>query len=222
MRIEVFGTADRLATGAADLLAELLNEGAATFGLAGGSTPRAAYAELQYLDVPWQDITCWLSDERWVPPEDPEANAFMVRRTLLDHVPGRFVAPDTTLEDPHIAASVYETLLEDEFVDGPDVVLLGVGDDGHTASLFPGTEALNVDRAGFVANWVPRLDTWRLTATIPLLHRAKHIVFLVAGASKADVVRSVLIDDDPLPSGLVSRGAFDATWLLDRAAASTL
>jgi 6-phosphogluconolactonase len=146
----------------------------------------------------------------------------MARRELVDHVPVRFIAPDTTLEDPAIAAGIYETILSDELVNGPDVVLLGIGDDGHTASLFPGTDAVAVDRPGYVANWVPRLDTWRLTATIPLLQQAANIVFLVSGAAKAGVLRRILVDDEPFPAGLVSSGAADGTWLLDAAAASKL
>ncbi len=222
MRIEVFDTPEALAVGAADLLADLLSDGATTFGLAGGSTPTAAYRELQTRDVPWGRLTCWFPDERWVPPEDPDANVLMARRSLLDHVAVRFIAPDTTLDDPVVAAAIYETALDGEFDDGSDVVLLGMGDDGHTASLFPGTEALAVDRPGYVANWVPRFDTWRLTATVPLLQRARTVVFLVAGGSKAGVLRRILVDDEPLPAGVVSAGAADVTWLLDRDAAAEL
>ncbi len=222
MRIEVFDTPDALAAGAADLLTVLLNEGATTFGLAGGSTPRAAYRELQSRDVPWDRLTCWFPDERWVPPEDPDANLLMARRSLLDHVPVRFIAPDTTLEDPAVAASVYETALDGEFTDGPGVVLLGMGDDGHTASLFPGTGALTVTRPAYVANWVPQFNTWRLTATVPLLQRASSIVFLVGGGSKANVLRRILVDDEPLPARVVAAGDADVTWLLDRDAAAEL
>ncbi len=97
-----------------------------------------------------------------------------------------------------------------------------MGDDGHTASLFSGTEALDVDRSAYVANWVPALGTWRLTATIPSLSSARHVVFLVVGASKADVLRRILVDGVPLPAGLVAEGAADVTWLLDREAAAEL
>lgn len=222
MRIEIADSVEDLAQLSADVLAGLLSGGPRTFGLAGGLTPRAAYRELRTRDVAWVQVTCWLPDERWVPPGDPDANSLMARRELVDHVPVGFLAPDTTLEDPRIAASAYELLLAAEFDPVPDVVLLGMGDDGHTASLFPGTEALNIDRSAYVANWVSALGTWRLTATIPLLSSARHVVFLVAGASKADVLRRILVDGEPLPAGLVAEGAADVTWLLDREAAAEL
>ena len=97
------------------------------------------------------------------------------------------LTPDTTLGDPNIAADAYELLLASELDPAPDVVLLGMGDDGHTASLFPGTSALEADRPGYVANWVPAMDTWRLTATVPLLTSAQNVIFLVAGESKAGI-----------------------------------
>ena len=222
MRIEFADSAEELARLSADVLVELLSGGPSTFGLAGGSTPRTTYRELQSRDVAWDQVTCWLPDERWVPPEDPEANALMARRELLDHVPAHLLTPDTTLGDPNIAADAYELLLASELDPTPDVVLLGMGDDGHTASLFPGTTALDIDRPGYVANWVPTTDTWRLTATVPLLASANHVVFLVAGASKAGVLRRILVDGEPLPAGVVAEGAANVTWLLDRKAAGEL
>ena len=222
MRIEIADSVEELAVLAADILAEMLNGGLRTFGLAGGSTPRATYRELRTRNVTWDQVTCWLPDERWVPPEDPDANTLMARRELLDHVPARLLAPDTTREDPNIAADAYDLLLASELDPVPDVVLLGMGDDGHTASLFPGTEALGTERTAYVANWVPALDTWRLTATASLLSSARHLLFLVAGASKADVLRRILAEGEPFPAGLVAEEASDVTWLLDRAAAERL
>jgi 6-phosphogluconolactonase len=222
MRIEIADSIEELAVVAADILAELLSGGPKTFGLAGGSTPRAAYRELRTRSVAWDQVTCWLPDERWVPPEDPDANALMARRELLDHVPACLLAPDTKLDNPSIAAEAHDLLLAAELDPVPDVVLLGMGDDGHTASLFPGTEALAIERSAYVANWVPALSTWRLTATTSLLTRARHVVFLVAGASKADVLRRILVDHEPFPAGLVAEGASDVTWLLDREAAGKL
>jgi 6-phosphogluconolactonase len=222
MQIEIFDGPEELATGTANLLADLLSAGASTFGLSGGSTPRQTYRELQARDVPWHRLTLWLPDERWVPREDPESNTLMARRELVDHVPTRFLAPDTTLEDPSIAAEAYERILNAELAPAPGVVLLGMGPDGHTASLFPGTEALDIDRRGYTATWVPAFNTWRLTATVPLLASAEHVVFLVAGASKADAVRSILVDDEPLPAGLVSREVRDVTWMLDADAATEI
>lgn len=222
MDIRVFDSSDDLAAGAAGFLAGLLSEQPTGFGLAGGSTPQATFRRLVDRDVPWTDVTCWLPDERWVPPEDPEANALMARQELVDRVPVRFLAPDTSLEDPRVAAAAYQADLLDEIGDDPGVVMLGVGTDGHTASLFPGTDALRDEHAGYVANWVPQLDVWRLTATIPLLRRARHIVFVVSGEPKAAVLRRVIVDEEPFPAWLVAERANDVTWLIDREAASGL
>ncbi len=222
MTIEVYETPEALAAAAADRLATLLADAPVTFGLAGGSTPAATYEILRERQLPWAFVTCWLPDERWVPPEDPASNQLMARRRLTDHVPAQLIAPDTTLADPAEAAGAYQRLLESELDHGPDVVLLGVGADGHIASLFPGTEALDIDEPRYVATWVDVLGTWRLTATAPLLQRAEHLLFLVSGGTKAEAVRRILVDEEPLPATLVADGAKDATWLLDAEAASEL
>jgi len=222
MRTEVYDTPQELAVAAADKLSVLLGDVPTTFGLAGGSTPAATYQILRGRPLPWEQVTCWLPDERWVPPEDPASNALMARRQLTDHVPTQLIAPDTMLAEPTESAAAYERLLESEFEGGPDAVLLGIGADGHTASLFPGTEALGVKEPGYMANWVEGLGTWRLTATAPLLSASNQILFLVAGAAKADVMRRILVDEEPLPSRVVAEGAKDVTWLLDGAAAAEL
>ena len=222
MRIEVYDTPQDLALASAVRLAGLLAETPVTFGLAGGSTPAATYRMLRDELLQWEHVTCWLPDERWVPPEDPLSNALMARRQFTDHVPAQLIAPDTTLPDPGEAAAAYERLLAAEFDNGPDVVLLGIGSDGHTASLFPGTEALSVDQPAYVANWVDRLGTWRLTASAPLLHQSSQIVYLVSGQGKAEAVRRILVDEEPLPARVVAEGANDVTWLLDAEAAAQL
>ncbi|MCH7845706.1 MAG: 6-phosphogluconolactonase [Acidobacteria bacterium] len=222
MRIDVHATPEDLAEAAADHLAELLAVAPVTFGLAGGSTPAPTYQALSRRSLDWSRVTCWLPDERWVPPDDPASNALMARRQLIDHVPAQLIAPDTTLADPGESAAAYQRLLESEFDDGPDVVLLGIGDDGHTASLFPGTEALEYKDAGYVANWVDRFGTWRLTATAPLLHHSDHLLFLVVGAAKAVTIRRILVDEEQLPARVVAEAASDVTWLLDAEAAALL
>ena len=222
MNIEVHDSTEALAEAAAGRLAELLAFAPVTFGLAGGSTPAATYQLLREHKLPWDVVTCWLPDERWVPPQDPDSNALMARRELTDHVPAHLIAPDTTLADPIEAAAAYQRLLESEFDDGPDVVLLGVGEDGHTASSFPGTDALEATAPGYMANWVEDKGAWRLTATAPLLHRSSQIIFLVSGAAKASMMRRILIDEEPFPARLVADGAEDVTWLLDAEAASEL
>jgi 6-phosphogluconolactonase len=222
MPIDVYDNADNLAEAAAGRLAALLTEVPVTFGLAGGSTPVATYRILREQALPWQQVTCWLPDERWVPPEDPASNALMARRQLTDHVPAQLIAPDTTLADPGEAAAAYQRLLEAEFDGGPDVVLLGVGADGHTASLFPETEALGLDHPGYVANWVDGFGTWRLTATAPLLQASDQIIYLVSGTGKAGVMRRILVDEEPLPARVVADGAASVTWMLDAEAAGLL
>ena len=228
MQIRVSATADDVAADAARTIAEQLTEqaGPATFGLAGGSTPVATYRRLREAPVPWERVTCWLSDERWVPFAHPDSNRAMARRELTDHVPTTFLGPDTSLPDPEAAAAAYERVLLPALDRAghpmPDVVLLGMGPDGHTASLFSGTSALDSDETGYVANWVPAQDTWRLTATASLLRAARHLIFVATGESKAAMLRRILVDGEPLPAGLVAAGAADVTWLLDAAAAADL
>lgn len=222
MQIDVYDTADDLAVAAAARVSEFLAGAPVTFGLAGGSTPAATYRMLRDQSLPWAQVTCWLPDERWVAPEDPASNALMARRRLTDHVPAQLIAPDTTLADPVESAAAYERMLAAEFDDGPDVVLLGIGADGHTASLFPDTEALADDQPGYVANWVDRLGTWRLTASAPLLQQSSQILYLVSGQEKADAMKRILVDEERLPARVVAEGAADVTWLLDAEAAAQL
>lgn len=222
MQILVSDSPSDLATDAADHLAGLLSRGPQTLGLAGGSTPVETYRILRERDLPWEQVSCWLPDERWVPAHDAASNALMARTELTDHVSATLLSPDTALESPAEAAAVYQLQLEAVFGNAPGIVLLGMGADGHTASLFPDTAALGVDEPGYVANWIESLRTWRLTATAPLLSAATRLVFLVAGSAKAQVLRSILIDGEPYPAGLVAAGAQDVTWLLDAEAAADL
>ena len=202
-------------------------DGPATLGLAGGGTPKLTYAELQNRDIAWEDITMWLGDERWVAHHHPESNVGMVRGELVDTVHGHLLAPNHGIGDPAAAAAAYMTALQSALIDRgegkvPDLVLLGIGDDGHTASLFPGTEALDATDASYVANWVAEKDAWRLTATFPLLWAASELIFIVTGAGKADVVREILQEAVPYPAQRASSGAKQATWFLDEAAAAQL
>ncbi len=215
--------------GLADLVADTVAhwlQGGGDLGLAGGGTPRPAYEALRTRALPWEHIDLWLSDERWVPLDHPDSNGGMAKLTLADHVPARF-HPVTYGPDPAEAAAQYAARLS-TFMDvsdsglEPDVVLLGLGDDGHTASLFPGSDAVQVTDADYVATWVDARDTWRLTATRPLLARAGHVAFIVAGAAKAPVVASIVEDGAPYPAGLVADEALEVTWFLDEPAASAL
>ncbi|MDF1595053.1 MAG: 6-phosphogluconolactonase [Acidimicrobiia bacterium] len=193
-----------------------------SLGLAGGSTPRGTYERLRdQADIDWTRVDAWLSDERWVPPDHEDSNGLTARTALLDHVSAAFFAiPWGEGRPPQAAAEEYAATLTRILGAAPDIVLLGMGDDGHTASLFPGTAALAETERDYVANLVPGRG-WRLTATLPLLHRTRHLIFLVAGRDKASVLARVM-DGEPLPSRLVAEGAEDVTWLVDEAAASAL
>ena len=199
-----------------------------SLGLAGGSTPAETYKRLAQASLPWDRIDTWLSDERWVPHDHPDSNGHMAASLLIDQVGARFHrprwAPWLTSAD---SASHYETTLR-SLHNGrrPDLVLLGMGDDGHTASLFPGTAALDVGpERWYVSNHVPKLDANRLTATYPFIRSAHHVIFLVAGASKADALRQVLEpepDEKHLPAAGVAGGDAEVTWLVDESAADRI
>lgn len=225
--ISVHDTPDHVAAAvAAKVAAAAAAAPSCTIGLAGGSTPRATYERLASMDVDWTGVTLWLGDERWVAADDPESNAGMVRRTLAVAA-ARLVAPDHELGDPHEAAAAYAATLEERFgvtddAGRPGLVLLGMGDDGHTASLFPGTAALDERRRSYVANWVERSGMWRLTATFPLLWAAREVCFIVTGAGKAGIVRRIVEGGEPFPAQQVAAEAAAVTWFLDAAAASQL
>lgn len=228
MRLRVFSDADNLADAAAEEVAAWARHDAThpTVGLAGGSTPRRTYERLRGLRLPWDRLDAWVTDERAVPPTDPDSNSGMIGRALFDRVPASF-HPVSGAGDAAAAAAAYETELARFLPAGPHglqpgLVILGVGEDGHTASLFPGTAALEETRRGFVANWVPQLAAWRITATLPLLAAARRAVFLVTGSHKASIAAEILEGDSDLPAAVVGRACRDAVWLLDREAAVRL
>jgi 6-phosphogluconolactonase len=232
MRVRVLDGPDGIAEFAAATIAHLLNRspGRITLGLAGGSTPRTTYTRLLQEEVDWDSVHAWVADERWVAPDHPDNNMRMARDMLFSRVSAHtYPVPWSADLEPQEAALRYEQTLmemlpEVHGVPHPDVVLLGIGEDGHTASLFPGTAALEVDDRWFVANWVPDQAAWRLTATLPLLHAAQDIVFLASGNNKAaSLARILLPDDQPAPPAqLVTQGSATVTWLIDRAAAADL
>ncbi|HSK06239.1 MAG TPA: 6-phosphogluconolactonase, partial [Acidimicrobiia bacterium] len=148
-----------------------LTNGRFTLGLSGGTTPIATYERLRQLDVDWSNVDTWISDERWVPPDHQRSNGRMAEETLIRHVGARFHRPGwaehLTAEDiaPHYEAVIREIHRGHR----PDMVHLGMGDDGHTASLFPGTSALDERERWIIANHVPQAGEVRLTSTYPLL-----------------------------------------------------
>jgi len=160
-----------------------------------------------------------------VPPDHKDSNYRMAREALLSKVPipGDNVYRMAGERDPNTAAREYGQMLKEKFGDGGiDLVLLGMGDDGHTASLFPETEALDETKHRCVANFVPKLNTWRLTLTAPFINRSAQVILLVSGASKAQRLQEVLEgapDPRRLPVQLIKPASGRLTWLVDAAAA---
>jgi 6-phosphogluconolactonase len=211
-----------------------------SMALSGGSTPRETYALLATdpyrAAIDWSRVHIFWGDERCVPPDDPRSNYRMAHQALLAHVPipAENVHRMAGELDPSQAAATYSRELQVYFgaahVDAPpapqfDLILLGLGDDAHTASLFPATPALDEARRWVVPNWVPQLEMWRLTLTPPVLNAARHILFLVAGNSKAQPLANVLQGGHrphEWPAQLVRPHSGQLTWLVDRPAAALL
>jgi 6-phosphogluconolactonase len=192
--------------------------------LSGGNTPRLVYARLAAVanDLPWDLVRFTFGDERCVPPDDPESNFRMARETLLAPagVPEKSILRMRGEIDPQIAAQEYEYQLDriaserGESIYRHDLILLGLGDDGHTASLFPGTAALDETMRRVVANCVPKLNAWRLTFTFPLINHARHILFLVGAAKSPGLIERVLKGDPQLPASRVNPTAGELTWII--------
>lgn len=205
----------------------IAQRGQCTIALAGGSTPKPLYEQLAQHDLPWRNIHVFWGDERYVPPDHPDSNQNMARQAWLNQVkiPSFNIHPiPTDAVEPTIAANQHEAELEEFFQVHPgefpafDLILLGMGDDGHTASLFPQTEALTVtDRLITVGQ---KDGQPRITFTAPLINHAHTVIFLVAGASKRPALQAVFApegDDSQYPSRLIQpQGTL--WWLLDQAA----
>lgn len=235
-RIEVYADKQELAEAAARAFvarsAEAIEErGRFTVALAGGSTPKAAYALLArgYAEeVDWSNVHVFFGDERSVPPEHEDSNYRMTREALLDHV---FIGSVHRMRGelpPEQAAKAYEEELREFFADESiphlDLVMLGIGGDGHTASLFPNTPALDVLDRLAVENPVEKLETVRITLTTSVLNAARAVNFLVAGEDKAEALREILEgagDPHEYPAKLV-RPEGGALWMVDGEAASLL
>jgi 6-phosphogluconolactonase len=217
--------AARLAAAAA---AAVTQRGLFTVALSGGSTPRPLYERLarEYRErIPWPVVHVFFGDERCVPPDDPASNYGMARAALLAHVPlaAAHVWRIAGERPPEEAAREYDARLRREFGGQGaafDVALLGVGADGHTASLFPGDPALGErDRLAVAVEGPPQLaPRQRVSLTLPILNRARELLVLCAGADKRPVVERILAGDTQLPAGRV-RGSERTAWLLDRHAA---
>ena len=233
-----------LASRAAHHFVEMVSEavaarGRARIAISGGSTPKPAFQLLADPNqpwrarMPWENLDLYWVDERTVPPDAADSNYRMTREALLDHVP---LKPEQIHRmegelDPHVAASRYESELRNSFrlegAESPrfDLIALGMGDDGHTASLFPHTEAIHEMSRLVIANQVPQKDTWRITLTWPVITHASSVFFLIAGEDKAKILKEVLTgphDPERLPSQLIWPVSGILTLFLDRAAAALL
>ena len=202
--------------------------------LSGGSTPRALYSLLATPEftrqISWPQIHLFWGDERCVPPDNPESNYRMVREALLakTEIPPDNIHRMAGEKEPHIAAAEYEEELRDFFQLAPnafprfDLILLGLGEEGHTASLFPSSEALQETKRLVVATYAAKLNAHRLTLTLPVLNHGAVVLFLIAGASKAPIVTEILRDDGQaarFPAARIQPVDGRLVWLLTEDAA---
>jgi 6-phosphogluconolactonase len=192
--------------------------------LSGGNTPRPVYSEIARIgrDFPWDRILITFGDERCVPPEDEQSNFRMARESLFlpANVPEKSIMRMRGEIEPHLAAQQYQDDLDlsatqrGEQIYRHDLILLGMGDDGHTASLFPETEALTETTQRVVANFVPKLNVWRLTFTLPLINHARHVCFLVNAKKQPELIQRIINGDTTYPAARVNPTAGKLTWIL--------
>ena len=242
--LRVSASVDEVTNAAAEYITAGLEEavakrGLATIAISGGATPKAVFEMLAdpahpYLArIPWSKLKLFWVDERCVPPTDKESNYGMTRAAMLDKVP----LPAANVHrmegelDPEEAASRYESTIRNAFkLEGAetptfDMVLLGLGPDGHTASLFPHTDGLNEMSRIVMANHVPQKDVWRLTLTWPVITQGREVAFLIEGEDKAAMVKTVFAgayDPETYPAQLIRPASGKLTLLMDEAAAAGL
>ncbi len=232
---QVFLDREQLVRAAAQRWMELANESIRArnsfhVDLAGGATPKPVYERLQRENLDWDRIHLYWGDERDVPADHPDSNYRMVREALIDHVP----IPEANVHPIHVLPDIETTVEEyrqvlDNLHRGTnghpcfDLIMLGVGDDGHIVSLFPESSALTVTNTPVVSVYVEKLNSWRVTLTYPVLNTARYLMLLVSGEAKAPVIARVLGSDTErrypvqklAPSGRIE-------WYLDEAAAHEL
>lgn len=238
--LRVLADADAVAVAGADIVSAAAQEavqrqGRYTLALSGGSTPRTLYTLLTKLPyvraIDWATTHIFWSDERCVPPDHAESNYRMAKEALLDHVPlppGNIHRMRGELAIPQQAAQEYTAELQAVFgkhaLPRFDLLLLGLGEEGHTASIFPGVNVPSDPNMPVAAVFVPKVKTWRLTLTLPVLNAAAHVLFLVAGAAKQDALRAVIQGPRSLdlPAQRVAPSTGTLTFLTDRDAAASL
>lgn len=202
--------------------AAILESGGFRIALSGGETPRAVYSELARSSIPWNKTILTFGDERCVPPEDEQSNFRMVSETLLQPagVPESSVLRMRGEIEPSAAALEYQKQLDAiatecrQKIYQHDLILLGLGDDGHTASLFPGTAALSEMKQRVVANHVAKLQSWRLTFTFPLIFAGRAVCFLIGANKDPKLIERVFAGDESLPAARVDKNAREVTWII--------
>lgn len=231
-RVRVLATPDDVANAARERFVELGRaaieaRGRFDVSLAGGTTPERFFRLLQRDDLDWTRVRIFFGDERCVPPEHAQSNYRMARESFLERVG----VPEGNVErmrgeiEPARAAKEYELVLDARF--GPhyprfDLCLMGLGADGHSASLFPGTSALEERERTCVATWVEKLDAWRITLTFPVIEASACVLFVACGADKRDAFARVTVEtptSDTPPAGLVRPRDGTLEWIVDRAVA---
>jgi 6-phosphogluconolactonase len=222
----IAGAAEVIATEAREAIAA---RGRFSIALAGGNTPRPVYEQLASADLDWTRVVVAFGDERCVPPDDPRSNYLMAKAALLDRapIPAANVLRMRGEDPPDEAAAHYAEDLRKTLGEGwrLDLVLLGLGDDGHTASLFPGLVAVTETNRPAAACYVEVMGMWRLTLTPPAINAARRVAFLVSGAGKAGILHRVLQgprEPIELPAQAIRPTERPALWLIDAAAAAKL
>lgn len=212
MNLRIFENSEDLIASAERTILQRIAAGARTIALSGGSTPKPLYERLgrrKLLDITWVIV-----DERYVPIDDPQSNAGMINTTLA---PAKLLRFKTELGDPQKTCDEFEREWRAHNIDRLDLVLLGMGDDGHTASLFPGTDVLAVEDRVAAPVFVPKLNAWRVTLTKPVLRAAALRIVLATGANKRPVLNEIRAGAD-YPIAQVT-SAVETWWFVDREAA---
>jgi 6-phosphogluconolactonase len=236
--LQIFETSNETLAAAAEYFVRIAKEaitgnGKFTVALSGGSSPKGLFELLaaKYRSaIEWDKVFFFFGDERYVPADHPDSNALMAKKALFEPLyidPGQIFTVGTILK-PGEAAAAYQRAIEKHFNSAPpkfDLVLLGLGDNAHTASLFPNTPVLDVREVGVKEVFLEDKQIFRITFTAPLINLAHHIAFLLFGSSKAEAVKEVLQgprDYYQFPAQLIQPVDGDVTWFMDRAAAAAL
>jgi 6-phosphogluconolactonase len=228
MQRDVIRTKNFVAAAAGIILEEaraaLAERGEFRVALSGGNTPRPVYAEFGRIarDLSWERVRFTFGDERCVPPDAATSNYRMARESLFEAcaIPEKSIMRMRGEIDPPLAAQEYEDALallasqHGETIYRHDLTLLGMGDDGHTASLFPGTAALEEQVRRVAANFVPKFAAWRLTMTLPLLNQSRRVLFLVSGDKNRQLLERILAGDSEFPASRVEPANGQLSWLI--------